>query len=231
MLSVEAYSPYTPTVIFSTNETLIGTLLSCFGSAPRDNIASCKLSSSIENFFSGYLTSASNGRFPSPSLNLRKSFWPITLSHNFVLSSAIRSAHSSGEIIFSTSISLCSLHFLLISSLIWSRYARYLSCLFFSFMSFCFFSYFLVSIGQRTVPSNMLTDMSNVGRAWVISPPFEITLLTDKRPVLIEVIPIVREGPSINANGTVSIFCNCGGGSIVICVCSISLWKRGERKK
>ena len=183
------------------------------------------------NFFSGYLTSASSGKLPSPSRNLKKSSCPGTRSHRFCFCSAILSAQASGETRFSLKISLCSLHFLLISSRMPSRYARYLSCLFLSFMSLCFFSYFFVNTGHNTVPNNMLTDISNVGKACVISPPFEITLFSVRSPVLSEVIPIVIDGPSISAKGTVSCFRSCGGGSILISACSISRWNLGDRKK
>lgn len=73
-------------------------------------------------------------------------------------------------------------------------------------------------------------DMSSVGITDAILPPF-IPLMRDISPVLTDVIPIVMDGPIINASGTVSSFSNGGGGSIFTSACSISFLKRGEREK
>ena len=68
----------------------------------------------------------------------------------------------------------------------------------------CFFSYFLVSTGHNTVPSSMLPDIIIVGSACVIAPPLDRTFTAERIPVLMDVIPIVIDGPSISAMGTVS---------------------------
>ena len=80
-----------------------------------------------------------------------------------------------------------------------------------------------VKIGQSTVPNNILIDIIREGIACMILPPVESVLVSDRIPVNIDAIPIVSEGPNINAIGTVSIFCICGGGSIFKNVFSISL--------
>ena len=75
----------------------------------------------------------------------------------------------------------------------------------------------------------MLTDITSVGTAWVISPPLAMTLLTVRIPVLNDARPMVRDGPSIRASGTVSTFCTWGGGSMAMWAVSTSRWNRADR--
>ena len=50
----------------------------------------------------------------------------------------------------------------------------------------------------------MLPDIIIVGSACVIAPPLDRTFTAERIPVLMDVIPIVIDGPSISAMGTVS---------------------------